>query len=341
MRTERSGFAVAGALRSYRALPWVETRAGISLAPSQTATLRQALRAKVLVITGGPGVGKTTLVNSIIRLLGAKGTRILLAAPTNRAAKRMNEATGLEARTLHRLLEVDPRTGGFKRSEENPLEGDLLVVDEVSMVDVPLMYTLLKAVPLGMALLPRRGETSDFHWLDANTPEQVVRAVVHLVARHLPRSQGYDPIRDIQVLCPVDTGDLPEQVPLRRVGPGLLLDALVEGAQIRLDRLDPPEVEGHQVAVMLAEPGERRDIGGASGQSHFGARSGIGFQELTVAGTPNLSTLPSPGEEAQGSMVRATRKPRVSNWTLILRLTRTAARTNSLSFRQEPPRATR
>jgi hypothetical protein len=88
-----------------------------------------------------------------------------------------------------------------------------------------------------------------------------VRAVVHLVARHLPRSQGYDPIRDIQVLCPVDTGDLPEQVPLRRVGPGLLLDALVEGAQIRLDRLDPPEVEGHQVAVMLAEPGERRDIG--------------------------------------------------------------------------------
>jgi energy-coupling factor transporter ATP-binding protein EcfA2 len=309
MRTERSGFAVAGALRSYRALPWVETRAGISLAPSQTATLRQALRAKVLVITGGPGVGKTTLVNSIIRLLGAKGTRILLAAPTNRAAKRMNEATGLEARTLHRLLEVDPRTGGFKRSEENPLEGDLLVVDEVSMVDVPLMYTLLKAVPLGMALLPRRGETSDFHWLDANTPEQVVRAVVHLVARHLPRSQGYDPIRDIQVLCPVDTGDLPEQVPLRRVGPGLLLDALVEGAQIRLD---PPEVEGQQVAVMLAEPGERRDIGGASGQSHFGARSGIGFQELTVAGTPNLSTLPplTTGDQANGLVLEFQRVAR-------------------------------
>ncbi|QQP93325.1 ATP-dependent RecD-like DNA helicase (plasmid) [Skermanella sp. TT6] len=249
-----------------RAIPWVEARAGISLAPSQAAALRQALRAKVLVITGGPGVGKTTLVNSIIRILTAKGVRILLAAPTGRAAKRMTEATGLEARTLHRLLEVDPRTGGFKRAEETPLDGDLLVVDEASMVDVPLMYALLKAVPPGMALLlvgdvdqlpsvgpgrvlgdiidggvvpvvrltevfrqaansriitnahrintgklpllPGRGETSDFHWLDADTPEQAVRAVVHLVARHLPRRQGYDPIRDIQVLCPMNVGSV-------------------------------------------------------------------------------------------------------------------------------------
>jgi exodeoxyribonuclease V alpha subunit len=249
-----------------RAIPWVEGRAGISLAPSQAAALRQALNAKMLVITGGPGVGKTTLVNSIIKILAAKGVGILLAAPTGRAAKRMNEATGLEARTLHRLLEVDPCTGGFKRSEENPLEGDLLVVDETSMVDVPLMYALLKAVPPGMALLlvgdvdqlpsvgpgrvlgdiidsglvpvvrltevfrqaastriitnahrintgrlpllPRRGETSDFHWVDASTPERVVDTLVHLVARHLPRSQGFDPIRDIQVLCPMNVGSV-------------------------------------------------------------------------------------------------------------------------------------
>jgi exodeoxyribonuclease V alpha subunit len=249
-----------------RAIPWVEGRAGISLAPSQAAALRQALRAKVLVITGGPGVGKTTLVNSIIKILAVKHVGILLAAPTGRAAKRMNEATGLEARTLHRLLEVDPSTGGFKRSEQNPLEGDLLVVDETSMVDVPLMYALLKAVPPGMALLlvgdvdqlpsvgpgrvlgdiidsgivpvvrltevfrqaassriitnahrintgrlpllPGRGETSDFHWVDADTPERLVDTLVHLVARHLPRSQGFDPIRDIQVLCPMNVGSV-------------------------------------------------------------------------------------------------------------------------------------
>jgi len=123
------------------------------LAPSQAAALRRALDSEVLILTGGPSVGKTTLVNTILKILGARGVRMLLAAPTGRAAKRMTEATELEARTLHRLLEVDPVNGGFKRSEEHPLEGDLLVVDETSMVDVPLMYALLRAVPPGMALL--------------------------------------------------------------------------------------------------------------------------------------------------------------------------------------------
>ena len=107
----------------------------------------------MLVITDGPGVGKTTIVNSILRILAAKAARLLLCAPTGRAAKRMTEATGMEARTIHRLLEFDPKKFGFKRNEDNPLECDLLVIDESSMVDVLLMQSLLKAVPDLAALL--------------------------------------------------------------------------------------------------------------------------------------------------------------------------------------------
>src|SRR6266436_6409539 len=136
-----------------KALPWIEQKTGLSLAESQVAAIRLALLSKVLVITGGPGVGKTTIVNSILRILAAKGVSLLLCAPTGRAAKRMTEATGFEAKTIHRLLEVDPKGGGFKRNSDNPLECDLLVVDETSMVDVPLMYALLKAVPDNAALL--------------------------------------------------------------------------------------------------------------------------------------------------------------------------------------------
>jgi exodeoxyribonuclease V alpha subunit len=102
---------------------------------------------KVLVITGGPGVGKTTIVKAILRILSAKGNKLLLCAPTGRAAKRMTEATGFEAKTIHRLLEADPQGGWFKRGDDNPLDCDLQVVDETSMVDVLLMQALLKAVP--------------------------------------------------------------------------------------------------------------------------------------------------------------------------------------------------
>ena len=117
-----------------KALPWIEQRTSLRLAESQVAAIRLALLTKVLVITCGPGVGETTIVNSILRILSAKGARLLLCAPTGRAAKRMTEATGFEAKTIHRTLEVDPRTGGFKRNMENPLHCDLLVVDEASMV---------------------------------------------------------------------------------------------------------------------------------------------------------------------------------------------------------------
>jgi exodeoxyribonuclease V alpha subunit len=116
-----------------KALPWIERKTGLSLAVSQIAAIRLALLSKVLVITGGPGVGKTTIVNAILRILAAKGVQLLLCAPTGRAAKRMTEATGFEAKTIHRLLEVDPKGGGFKRSAEHPLECDLLVIDETSM----------------------------------------------------------------------------------------------------------------------------------------------------------------------------------------------------------------
>ncbi len=96
-----------------KAVPWVEKRSGLQLAENQRAAIRLALTAKALVITGGPGVGKTTIVNSILKILAAKNVKLLLCAPTGRAAKRMTEATGLEAKTIHRLLEVDPKGGGF------------------------------------------------------------------------------------------------------------------------------------------------------------------------------------------------------------------------------------
>ena len=145
-----------------RALPWVERRTGLTLAESQRKAVTTALSNKVLVITGGPGVGKTTLINAVLKILIAKQVLVALCAPTGRAAKRLSDSTGLEAKTIHRLLETDPRTGEFRRTEEHPLECDLLVMDETSMVDVLLMRSLLRAVPDTAALLqfgyPRVGE---------------------------------------------------------------------------------------------------------------------------------------------------------------------------------------
>jgi exodeoxyribonuclease V alpha subunit len=139
-----------------KALAWVEGKTGKTLSGSQREAVRLVLTSKVAVMTGGPGVGKTSTLDSILRILVAKGVRVLLAAPTGRAAKRMTEQTGLEAKTIHRLLEIDPKHGGFSRTEDNPLDCDLLVVDETSMVDVPLMNALTKAIPEHAGLLPRR-----------------------------------------------------------------------------------------------------------------------------------------------------------------------------------------
>ena len=152
----------------------MEQRSGLELAESQRTAIRLALVSKVLVITGGPGVGKTTIVKSILRVLSAKGVKLLLCAPTGRAAKRMTEATGFEAKTIHRLLEVDPNSGGFKRNGDNSLDCDLLVVDEASMVDVILMQALMKAVPDGAALLI----VGDIDQLPSVGPGQVLANVI-------------------------------------------------------------------------------------------------------------------------------------------------------------------
>ena len=247
-----------------KALPWVERRTGLDLAPSQIGAIRLALASKVLVVTGGPGVGKTTIVNAILRILAAKGARLLLCAPTGRAARRMTETSGFEARTIHRLLEVDPASGGFRRDAEHPVDCDLLVVDEASMVDVPLMHALVKAVPDRAALLivgdidqlPSVGPgqvladiigsgavpvvrltevfrqaaesriivnahrinagvvpeldppeaISDFYFVPADDPESAVPRVIELVRTRIPRRFGLDPVRDIQVLCPMNRG---------------------------------------------------------------------------------------------------------------------------------------
>ena len=136
-----------------KAIEWVQQKLNIELARRQEEAILLAATSKVLIITGGPGTGKTTLITAILRIFQQLKLRILLAAPTGRAAKRMNEATGWEAKTIHRLLEYSPRKGGFKRDQDDPLEADVVIIDETSMVDTLLMYHLLKAIPFDAHLI--------------------------------------------------------------------------------------------------------------------------------------------------------------------------------------------
>lgn len=249
-----------------KALPWVEGKTGLTLSQSQQDAVRLALISKALVITGGPGTGKTTLVNSILKILAAKQLEILLAAPTGRAAKRMTETTGREAKTIHRLLEFDPQSFGFKRGRDNPLEADLIVIDESSMVDVVLMNKLLAAVPDSAALmivgdvdqLPSVGpgavladiidsgavptvrlteifrqaatskiivnahrinkgelplknekdELSDFYFVPAETPEEIHAKLLQVVTERIPKRFGLHPVKDVQILTPMNRGGL-------------------------------------------------------------------------------------------------------------------------------------
>jgi len=130
-----------------KAIEWVQQKLKIELAQRQKEAVLLAASSKVLIITGGPGTGKTTIIMAILRIFQQLKLKVLLAAPTGRAAKRMNEATGWEAKTIHRLLEYSPQRGGFKKDQDDPLEADVVIIDETSMVDTLLMYHLLKAVP--------------------------------------------------------------------------------------------------------------------------------------------------------------------------------------------------
>jgi exodeoxyribonuclease V alpha subunit len=136
-----------------KAIEWVQRELKITLAEKQKQAVRESIDKKIMVVTGGPGTGKTMIINSIIRIYKKLGQRVLLAAPTGRAAKRMTEATGHEAKTVHRLLEFSPKEGGFKKDENNPLDAELIVIDETSMVDTILMYHFLKAVPKEATLI--------------------------------------------------------------------------------------------------------------------------------------------------------------------------------------------
>ena len=151
----------------------ISRRTGVEYDEVQADAIRQAVASKVMVLTGGPGTGKTTTTQGIIAALGVMGLKILLAAPTGRAAKRMSEATGMEARTLHRLLECKPPEG-YQRNEENPVEGDVLIVDECSMIDILLMNSLLKALPPTMRLIM----VGDIDQLPSVGPGNVLRDII-------------------------------------------------------------------------------------------------------------------------------------------------------------------
>ena len=239
----------------------------IELVEEQKEAVRNVLTNGVTVITGGPGTGKTTTINAILHMLEKAGEDVLLAAPTGRAAKRMSEATGMQAQTIHRLLEIgymreDADRQMFNRNEDNPIEADVLIVDEMSMVDITLMHALLKALVEGQRLvligdadqLPSVGagnvlkdiissgripvvrlvqifrqatksaivmnahrinkgeypvvneKGTDFFFMKRSIQEEVRDTIIELVTTRLPKYQGFDSLKDIQILAPMRKG---------------------------------------------------------------------------------------------------------------------------------------
>lgn len=249
-----------------KVLAWVQSQLGFQLAARQADAIQQALHSKVMVITGGPGVGKTTLVNALIKIFEARKCKVKLAAPTGRAAKRMQETTGHYAQTLHRLLIFDPTNGGFKHDRAHPLKGDVFMIDEASMLDLPLANKLIAAIPREAVLilvgdvdqLPSVGPGSvlrdiirsdrvqvcrlteifrqaadshivtnahrinkgefpngctptrpgDFYHIEAESPAEVWAKLRGLLDKKIRTSFHLDPLRDVQVLTPMQRGEL-------------------------------------------------------------------------------------------------------------------------------------
>ena len=259
-------FPPAGRRTLDKEIEKLEKANGITYEKLQKEAIMTAAQKGVLILTGGPGTGKTTTVNGILELFERDGLNVVLCAPTGRAAQRMSEITGKEASTIHRLLEAERGSDdrmAFKRNEKNPIEADVLIVDELSMVDVILFSALLSALPIGCRLimvgdndqLPAVGAGSvlhdllesgllpvvelsevfrqamqslivtnahrivsgeepdlsrvdnDFFHMERESSDKAVYDIIDLYRNRLPKAYGYDPVRDIQVLCPSRKGD--------------------------------------------------------------------------------------------------------------------------------------